>query len=173
MSTPSQRSTARHASETPQRSSLQGAALVVALLLLVVGIAGFIPGITTQYSTLGVAGHESDAMLLGIFQVSVLLNATHLLFGVAGVLAPRTWKASRSYLLIGGVIYLALWIHGLAVDKTSSANVVPVNPADDWLHLVLGVGMILLGLVLSRRREPVAAGHDAAYGDWRRDSASS
>ena len=34
----------------------------------------------------------------------------------------------------------------------SSANFVPVNNADDWLHLVLGLGMIALGVVLSRRR---------------------
>lgn len=41
------------------------------------------------------------------------------------------------------------------MDKASDANFVPLNEADDWLHLVLGVGMIALGLVLSNNR-PVA-----------------
>ncbi|TQM57884.1 DUF4383 domain-containing protein [Humibacillus xanthopallidus] len=173
MSTRSDRSTTRPSTMTSRRSSVQGACLFVGLVFLIVGIAGFIPGFTTQYSSLGMAGHESDAMLLGLFQVSMLHNAVHLLFGVVGILAARTWSASRAYLIGGGVVYLALWIYGLAIDKTSAVNVVPLNRADDWLHLLLGVGMLLLGLVLGRRRKPVAAGHDAEYGDWRRDSASS
>jgi hypothetical protein len=36
------------------------------------------------------------------------------------------------------------------IDKTSSANFVPLNNADNWLHLLLGVGMIALGLALGR-----------------------
>ena len=51
------------------------------------------------------------------------------------------------YLIIGGLVYLALWIYGLAVDHQSDANFVPVNNADNWLHLGLGVGMIVLGLI--------------------------
>ena len=55
---------------------------------------------------------------------------------------------------MGGVVYLALWIYGLVIDQTSSANVVPVNTADNWLHLVLGAGMVALGLLLARTRAP-------------------
>jgi len=29
---------------------------------------------------------------------------------------------------------------------------VPVNTADNWLHLVLGAGMVVLGLLLPRLR---------------------
>lgn len=43
-----------------------------------------------------------------------------------------------------------LWIYGLVIDKTGDVNVVPVNSADDWLHFGLGVGMIGLGVALSR-----------------------
>jgi hypothetical protein len=38
------------------------------------------------------------------------------------------------------------------VADDGAANFVPVNSADNWLHLGLGVGMLLLGLVLGRRR---------------------
>ena len=48
-------------------------------------------------------------------------------------------------------IYLLLFLYGLVVDKDSQANFVPLNRADDWLHLVLGVGMIALGVVLAKR----------------------
>ena len=60
--------------------------------------------------------------------------------------------------LIGsGTIYVVLWVYGLIVADDGAANFVPVNSADNWLHLGLGVGMLLLGLVLGRRRaQPLA-----------------
>jgi hypothetical protein len=131
---------------------LQKAATAVSIVFLAVGVLGFIPGITTNYSTMTFAGHQSDAMLLGIFEVSVLHNIVHLLFGVAGLALARTASGARNYLIGGGVVYLALWIYGLVVSDTSSANFVPMNTADDWLHLILGVGMIALGLALGRSR---------------------
>ncbi|MDM7489669.1 DUF4383 domain-containing protein [Rhodococcus indonesiensis] len=133
------------------RTPVQTAALAVGVVFLLVGILGFIPGITTNYDTMTFAGHESEALLLGIFEVSILHNIVHLLFGVAGVAMARTVGAARSYLIGGGIIYLVLWLYGLIVDKDSSANFVPVNSADDWLHFVLGVGMVALGYLLTRR----------------------
>jgi len=62
---------------------------------LAVGILGFIPGITANYGSLGLAGHESEALLLGIFQVSVLHNIVHILFGIAGTLTARTRSGQR------------------------------------------------------------------------------
>lgn len=132
------------------KTTLQRAAQAVGAVFLLVGILGFIPGITTNYDSLGVAGHESGALLLGVFQVSVLHNIVHLLFGVAGLLMARTRTQAKTYLLYGGVIYLVLWVYGLVVGHDSPANFVPLNSADNWLHLVLGLGMIALALLLSR-----------------------
>jgi arginine exporter protein ArgO len=141
---------------------LPTAAMVVGATFLLVGVLGFIPGITTHYGDMTFAGHESDAKLLGIFEVSILHNIVHLLFGVAGVLAGRQSAAAAAwYLLVGGLVYAVLWIYGLAVDEHSSANFVPLNSADNWLHLVLAVGMIALGAVGLRQlrgRSVTAAG---------------
>ena len=130
---------------------LRTAAMVVGAVFLLVGVLGFIPGITTDYDTIVFAGHESEALLIGVFQVSILHNIVHLIFGLAGVLMARTASGARTYLVGGGVIYLVLWVYGLLVGEMSSANFVPVNTADDWLHFVLGVGMIALGVVLGKR----------------------
>jgi hypothetical protein len=73
------------------------------------------------------------------------------LFGVAGLLAARTFSAARAYLIGGGIIYLVLFLYGLLIDHNSAANFVPVNTADNYLHLVLGIGMIALGALLGRR----------------------
>jgi hypothetical protein len=139
-------------------SDLQKAARAVGAVFLLVGILGFIPGITTHYGDMSFAGHDSDAKLLGIFQVSILHNIVHLLFGVAGLALSRTWDGARNFLIGGGVIYLVLWIYGLVTDNNSGSNFVPVNSADDWLHFVLGVGMIALGVALRGRD----AGRDRA-----------
>ncbi|MBD1543558.1 DUF4383 domain-containing protein [Arthrobacter sp. IA7] len=135
---------------TRRKTTLQKAAQAVGAVFLLVGILGFIPGITSNYSTLSFAGHDSEALLLGIFQVSVLHNIVHLLFGIAGILLSRTNDQARNYLLYGGVIYLVLWLYGLIIGHDTAANFVPVNTADNWLHLILGIAMIALPILLSR-----------------------
>ena len=132
------------------------AATAVGAVFVLVGILGFIPGITQEIYPIDLAGEESDAELLGIFQVSVLHNIVHLLFGVAGLAMARRTDTARTYLLVGGAIYLVLWVYGLIVGPDSTANFVPLNTADDWLHFFLGVGMILLGML--GRRDTASAG---------------
>jgi arginine exporter protein ArgO len=126
-------------------------AMAVGAVFLIVGILGFIPGITTNYDSMTFAGHESDAKLLGIFEVSVLHNLVHLLFGVLGLALGRRADTAKYFLIGGGAIYLILWLYGLVIDKNDSANFVPLNSADDWLHFVLGIGMIALGVLTTRR----------------------
>jgi hypothetical protein len=140
-----------HASTTTH--PVRTAALVVAAVFLLVGVLGFIPGITTDYDGMTFAGHESTAMLLGVFHVSILHNIVHLLFGVIGLVLARTVSGATAFLVGGGIVYLVLWVYGLVVDHDSAANFVPLNAADNWLHLFLGVGMVGLGLAL-RNRDP-------------------
>ncbi|MFI8567020.1 DUF4383 domain-containing protein [Rhodococcus sp. NPDC078407] len=134
------------------RSPIRWAALSMGAVFLVVGVLGFIPGVTTDYDMLTFAGHHSGAELLGIFEVSVLHNIVHLLFGVAGVALARTAATARAYLIGGGVVYFVLFLYGLFIDRDSSANFVPVNQADNWLHLGLAVVMVALGVLTSRMK---------------------
>jgi hypothetical protein len=129
---------------------VQWAAIMVGAVFLLVGVLGFIPGVTTNYDMLTFAGHHSDAQLLGIFNVSGLHNIVHLAFGIAGLAMARTFNSARAFLIGGGIIYLILWIYGLVIDHHSAANFIPVNTADNWLHLALALGMILLGALLGR-----------------------
>jgi hypothetical protein len=133
------------------RTTVQKAAMAVGAVFVLVGLLGFIPGVTTNYDQLSFAGHRSEALLLGVFQVSILHNIVHLLFGAAGLALARTAAGARNYLIWGGVVYLVLWLYGMVIDHDSAANFVPVNTADNWLHLLLGVGMVALGLALGRR----------------------
>ena len=133
------------------RSPIQSAAMLAGLVFLLVGILGFIPGITSNYDDLKFAGHSSDAQLFGIFDTSILHNIIHLLLGVAGLALARTWEGARSYLLGGGVIYLAVFVYGVIWGADEGrANFIPVNWADNILHVALGGGMVLLGVALGR-----------------------
>ena len=136
------------------RTPIQSIAALVGVVFLLVGILGFIPGITTHYGDLSFAGHDSGAKLLGIFQVSILHNIVHLLFGVVGLALAKTAEGARTFLIGGGVVYLVLWVLGII----GGADWIPANTADNWLHFVLGVGMIALGFVTSRgtTRAPAA-----------------
>lgn len=144
-------------SPTTARHPVQVAALAVSVVFLLVGVLGFVPGITTNYDRLALAGHDSGALLLGVFAVSVLHNLVHLAFGVIGLAMSRTAPGARNYLIGGGLVYAVLWIYGLVVDHDGPANVVPVNDADNWLHLVLAIAMIALGALLGRTTRTRAA----------------
>lgn len=130
-------------------TAIQKTALIVGIVFLLVGIAGFIPGLTHSGELHG-AGAHSDAHLLGVFQVSVLHNLVHLLFGIAGIAAAAQARASRLFLIIGGLVYLVVWLYGLIAVNNEALNFLPVNDADNWLHLGLAAGMILLGIFVSR-----------------------
>ena len=139
------------------RSLAQTLAMVFGIAFLGAGILGFIPGITTNYDDMTFAGNDSGAELLGIFQVSILHNIVHLLFGVAGLALARTWSGARTYLLGSGVIYIVLFAFGLFVGAGDDANFVPANNADDWLHLVLGIGLLGSWFVSARERSAAMA----------------
>jgi Domain of unknown function (DUF4383) len=139
---------------TPKIMAVQGAAVLVGAAFLIFGVLGFIPGVTTHYDLLQWAGHQSGAKLLGVFTVSGLHNVVHLVFGVLGLLMARSYAKARAYFLIGGLVYLGLWGYGLLIDHGGPANFVPVNSADNWLHLGLGAVMLLLAVTLAGQHDP-------------------
>jgi hypothetical protein len=149
-----------HGMHSLTATAIQKAATAVSVAFLGVGVLGFVPGVTTNLDEITFSGHESEAMLIGVFQVSILHNVVHLLLGVIGLVLASTTGGARGFLLGGGVVYLLLWLYGLLVDEMSSANFVPLNNADDWLHLGLAAAMILLGIILGPRTTSSRAATD-------------
>ena len=108
-------------------ATLGGAALLLA------GVLGFVPGVTTHYGDLHV-GRGSHAELFGVFRVSILLNLVHLVLGSAGIVVAR----ARDVALVS----LALWLLGVC----AAGGWLALDAADNWLHL--GLAVALLGLAL-------------------------
>ncbi len=131
------------------RAPVQTVARLVGIVFLLVGIAGFVPGITTNlYDGLEFAGNEGNAELLGLFQISILHNIVHALFGV-GILMAATPSGARTFLLGSGALYVVLFLMGIV----GGGDWVPINDADNWLHLGLAAGLIGLGLITTRDRD--------------------
>jgi Domain of unknown function (DUF4383) len=124
-------------------------AMLVSATFILVGVMGFIPGLTTNlYDGLEFAGDDGNAEILGLFKTSILHNLVHAGFGLVGLALARTWNGARTFLIGGGIIYLALWLLGLF----GGTEWIPTNDGDDWLHLVLGVAMIGGGFITTRDR---------------------
>ena len=114
----------------------QKLAFVFGILFLLVGILGFIPGIT-ESAPGDFAGENSEGSLLGVFQTSVLHNLAHLAFGI-GILAARKHATALTYLLVGGIAYLGLFLIGIL----GAMDWLPADDTDDWLHLALAAGLL-------------------------------
>lgn len=123
---------------------------VVGVLYLLLGIAGFIPGITTEFGRLEWAGDGSMAMVFGLFQTSVLHNAVQLLFGVVGIVSAIYPRLARWYLFWGGVVQVIIWVFGLYAADQPRADFLPIDDAGVWLHFGMAAVMILLGLFVGR-----------------------
>lgn len=89
---------------------------------------------------LGVCG------LAGLFHGSVLLDLIHLSSGVVGLVLARTPAGARAFLAGGSVAYLALWVVGVA----GAGSFIPVHADDNWLHLLVGLGLPMLGRLPAR-----------------------
>ncbi|WP_460356491.1 DUF4383 domain-containing protein [Mycobacterium sp. ZZG] len=141
-------------SAAPKYMAVQGAAMIVASVLTILGVLGFVPGVTSGLDQLGWFGQHSGARLFGTFTVSMLLNLAHLVVGAAGFYFARSYAGSRAYLLAGGVLYIGLWLYGTFVEVGSDAHVIPLNAASNWLHLGLGSVMVLLAVTLAGQHDP-------------------
>ena len=131
------------AATTPKYMAVQAAAIFVAAGLLILGVCGFIPGITTGFDRLAWSGVPSGAEVFGLFAVSAMHNMVHLATGAAGFVMAHSYAAARAYLLGGALVYLVLWSYELFVEGV-------VN----WLHFGLATLMALLAVTLAGQRDP-------------------
>jgi hypothetical protein len=118
-------------------TTVQKIAMVFGVVFLLVAIVGFIsPG--------GMAMTvDPPGMLLGMFPVNMLHNVVHLLFGIWGLAASRSWSGAKSYAQIGGVIYLVLAVCGYFMPN--GFGLVPLGGSDIGLHAVLGLVLAAVG----------------------------
>ena len=120
-------------------TTLQKLAGVFGVIFIVVALLGFItPG------GMAMATAADTGLVLGLFPVNLLHNIVHLLFGIWGLAASRSWGGSKSYFTIAGAIYAVLTVVGFL--SPSGFGLVPLGGNDIWLHAVLAIAMLGIGL---------------------------
>jgi len=112
-------------------------AVVFGIIFVIVGILGFI-----QNPLIGPTG---------IFVTDAVHNIFHLLVGVVLlVVSTRGEDASGAALKLFGVVYLLLFVNGL-ITPDRLLGFITQNGNDTWLHLVLGVVLVIAGYMKSER----------------------
>jgi hypothetical protein len=116
-------------------TTVQRVAQILGIVFILVAIVGFFsPGGRSM---------DMNGMMLGMFPINLLHNCVHLLLGVWGVLAARSWAGAKQYATVTGVLYLLLAVVGFV--SPNGFNLVPLGGSDIWLHAVLGIVLVYFG----------------------------
>src|SRR5256712_11600245 len=103
------------------------AAGLIGVFFLTVGIVGFVPEVTTDYTGFN-TWSNAHAHLFGVFQISVVHLAFFVLFGLAGLRLARSVAGSRAYLTSGGFLFLATAAYGFGFGFSGGANFLCPDP---------------------------------------------
>jgi hypothetical protein len=118
-------------------TTVQKVAMLFGVIFLLVAIVGFItPGGMSM-------AMDPQALALGMFPVNLLHNIVHLLFGIWGLAAARSWSGAKQYAQITGVLYIILAVCGFFIP--GGFGMVPLGGSDIWLHALIGVVLAAVG----------------------------
>lgn len=130
---------------TGDKTPAQIYSLVFGATLLLAGIIGFFVN-----SNFGDLGSNVDGDNLILFEVNGWHNIVHLASGAVGLALAGSRVGARAFALGFGAVYLVVTIWGFATGDNVLFGLLPVNTADNFLHLGLGLGMVAAGLLLAR-----------------------
>ena len=155
----------RHTGRTPA----QWYCLLAGLALLLAGIFGFLADATFDTGASGAndgdGGNNGGALqgdsFLG-FEVNGWHNVIHLLSGLVLLSAFRKRTPAKTVALAFGIVYGIVALIGL-INGNDVLGIIPVNPADNILHIALSLAGILAALV-SPRGEKLRTSTDSATG---------
>ena len=126
--------------------------LVLGIIFLLVGIAGFVPGLLqTPEPAADVEVTQSFGRLMGLFPVNALHNVVHIIFGIWGIAAYRSYTGARGYSKAVAIIYAVLAVMGLIPGLNTTFGLIPLYGHDIWLHAVIAIAAAYFGFVASDR----------------------
>jgi hypothetical protein len=116
-------------------------ALTLGAVLVVVGLVGFL--VEPSFAV----GDNAQRGTLILFDVNGWHNVVHLLSGVVGLAMAGTAARARLYSIGYGAVYVLVTILGFAVgDGGLLLSLIPINTADNVLHLAVALTGIGVGL---------------------------
>ncbi|MDQ4130183.1 MAG: DUF4383 domain-containing protein [Actinomycetota bacterium] len=141
----------------PNRTPAQLYALIFGVALLAAGVLGLFAD-----ATFANVGSDVEGRNFIVFEVNGWHNVVHIASGALGLAVMGSVAAARTYALGFGLVYLGVAIWGF-LEGNSVAGLLPVNTADNFLHLIIAAAGIAAGLASpatmgpgSERQAPVA-----------------
>ncbi len=122
-------------------STAQKISLALGAVYLLVGVLGFVPGVTVASSAPG------QGLLLGIFAVNTVHNVAHLVVGAALIWAGTS--AQVALINKGLAVVFAILVVGSVIAPVVEG--VAINPPDTALHVVSMLATGVLGWGVVRR----------------------
>ena len=127
------------------RTPAQLYALIVGAVLVGAGILGFF-----YNSSFATGSQVPRDAVLGLLDVNAWHNIVHIATGALGLATFARAASARAYALGLGAVYLLVAILGfIAGDGEVLLNLIPINTADNVLHLLLAVAGLGAGAASS------------------------
>jgi hypothetical protein len=116
-------------------------ALTLGVVLVAVGLLGFI-----VEPSFGIGDSAQRGTLIA-FDINGWHNVVHVLSGIAGIALAGTAAKARLYCIGYGIVYVLVTILGFVVgDGGLLLSIIPINTADNLLHLAIAFTGIGIGL---------------------------
>lgn len=122
--------------------------LVLGIVFLLVGVLGFFGN--------PIVGENA------LFHTDTIHNIIHIVTGLILLIVSAS-PSAPSVLKIFGVIYLLVSVLGFLSETGKVLGFLSVNSADNWLHLVLGVVILIAGFKAGKK-EVISEVHDMNMG---------
>lgn len=116
-------------------------ALIFGIVYVIVGILGFVPGVTAPPpgDAPGLVLANNYGYLFGLFPVNLLHNLVHIIIGLWGILSYGSLGAARGYSRAAAIIFAVLTIAGLVPGANIMLGFIPIFGNDIWLHAATAV----------------------------------
>ncbi|HEX6461158.1 MAG TPA: DUF4383 domain-containing protein [Thermoleophilaceae bacterium] len=132
-----------------QRSPAENCALLLGVLLVAAGVVGFF------YNGTFTSNERVHDEMFGIFSVNGWSNTLNIALGIWGLAVASSWSGARAYGYGAGLLLIALAIWGFVLGSGQSIlSIIPVNAANNWARLVLGVAAVIAAVITSPEPAP-------------------
>jgi len=111
-------------------------AILFGIVFICIGVAGFLPSFTP------------NGLLLGYFEVNTMHNFVHIVSGVIAIMAATSYRYTKLYFQIFGIVYGVVAILGFA--RGGDLFMMHVNTADNVLHVIIALAALYLGFLFKR-----------------------
>lgn len=144
------------------RSAAQWFCLIIGGTLVLAGLLGFMAEPTFDTSTAGDPG-ALDGEKLVLFEVNGWHNVVHVASGLFLLGLAGRRRTARTAALAFGAVYVVVTVVGL-VDGHDVLELIPVNPADNVLHILLTATALAVALISEDERGDMRArGRDRRF----------